>query len=236
MSQSSKLFRRQSSFMEEAVDKIDDVLQVVQLAYSRPDEVLEGLATLSTELDEVHEQPQQSIEQTTQESPLKDENQKTQQIQLSNFQAKQILLRDKLAFVLGILLVWVSAYWLGSDKTSFYQLYIALAIVLFGIRFISYRLARTHYYLFDLCYFANLWLVIVLLKFPNQLMMKILFAYNAGPMAWSIIAMRNSLVLHSMEKIITLFMHWYPALVSWTLRWYPEEAVGEQKSVNFKEF
>eukprot|EP01023_Acetabularia_acetabulum_P039420 TRINITY_DN3793_c0_g2_i1.p2 TRINITY_DN3793_c0_g2~~TRINITY_DN3793_c0_g2_i1.p2 ORF type:complete len:232 (+),score=22.76 TRINITY_DN3793_c0_g2_i1:523-1218(+) len=88
-------------------------------------------------------------------------------------------------------------------------------------------MARTHYYMFDLCYFANLWMVIVLWKFPNPLLMKITYAYNTGPMAWSILAMRNSLVLHSMDKIITLFMHWYPAVVSWTQRWYPENRDAE---------
>lgn len=33
---------------------------------------------------------------------------------------------------------------------------------------------------------------------------------------------RNSLVFHSLDKITSLFLHWYPACVAWTERWHPD--------------
>jgi hypothetical protein len=48
---------------------------------------------------------------------------------------------------------------------------------------------------------------------PNQI--KITFAFNTGPLSWSILAFRNSLVLHSLDKVTSVYMHLAPALVSW---------------------
>eukprot|EP01024_Parvocaulis_polyphysoides_P043766 TRINITY_DN4016_c2_g1_i1.p1 TRINITY_DN4016_c2_g1~~TRINITY_DN4016_c2_g1_i1.p1 ORF type:complete len:250 (+),score=24.78 TRINITY_DN4016_c2_g1_i1:72-752(+) len=199
---SRNLARSTSSYIE---DKLQEIRDGAFLVSARPDEILEGV----TSLDEFYE-PQLEPPSSPHPQPQNEQKTPPNYVDIDRFQAKRILLRDKFAFVLGIIIVWISAYQLGTDKQQFYKLYIFLAVVLFGARFVSYRMARTHYYMFDLCYFANLWMVIVLWRFPNPLLMKITYAYNTGPMAWSILAMRNSLVLHSMDKIITLFMHWYP--------------------------
>ena len=49
---------------------------------------------------------------------------------------------------------------------------------------------------------------------------QVTFAYGMGPLAWSIIAFRNSLVFHSLDKNTSLFLHWFPAVVAWTQRWH----------------
>lgn len=43
---------------------------------------------------------------------------------------------------------------------------------------------------------------------PFPLVPQALFACCAGPLAWSIPALRNSLVLHDLEKTTSVFMHW----------------------------
>ena len=52
--------------------------------------------------------------------------------------------------------------------------------------------------------------------------MQLAFAYGAGPLMFSIILMRNSLVFHDFDKITTLMMHASPAITVWTLRWYSD--------------
>ena len=101
-----------------------------------------------------------------------------------------------------------------------------------------------------------------------------MFAYATGPLAWSIVAFRNSMVFHSLDKVqlpnspklnppplrdpavalprsprgaetvrskprnhvpifeeprapqmTSLLLHWMPACVVWTLRWYPHRSV-----------
>ena len=41
------------------------------------------------------------------------------------------------------------------------------------------------------------------------------FAVMTGPLMWSIVAMRNSLVFHDGDKITTLMMHASPAISAW---------------------
>ncbi|KAI8475416.1 MAG: hypothetical protein J3K34DRAFT_63001 [Monoraphidium minutum] len=134
-----------------------------------------------------------------------------------------ILLRDKLAFVLGLTLTWCMAYWLGWSPSTFYKLYSGLTVLLGLIRWVSYRSKRWHYYMLDFCYFANLLLLAHCWLAPRSaLLSKITFAFNTGPLSWSILAFRNSLVLHSLDKVTSVYMHIAPALVSWTLRWKPD--------------
>lgn len=56
---------------------------------------------------------------------------------------------------------------------------------------------------------------------PSQTTSQACFAFSLGPLAWSILTFRNSLVYHSVEKVTTLFLHLYPACVMWATRWYP---------------
>ncbi|MEW5302047.1 MAG: hypothetical protein WDW36_004859 [Sanguina aurantia] len=136
-----------------------------------------------------------------------------------------ILLRDKLAFVLGSTLLWVCAFTLGRTPQTFYRLYTGLGVALMGVRYFTYRRSRRHYYLFDICYFANLLLVThVWLLRRSALLQTVTFAFNAGPVMWSIVAFRNSCVFHDLDKVTSLYLHLVPAMVSWTLRWYPTKA------------
>jgi hypothetical protein len=115
---------------------------------------------------------------------------------------KRTLLRDKLAFVLGVFHIITSAYWLGHAPTTFYKLYTVKALFLFAIRFYLYRREKMHYYLLDFCYFANLLLMVQLWFFPASCdLEKIMFAFAMGPLAWSIVAFRNSMIFHSLDKV-----------------------------------
>ncbi|GAB4824156.1 hypothetical protein N2152v2_011202 [Parachlorella kessleri] len=136
---------------------------------------------------------------------------------------RQILVRDKVAFVLGTLDLWLSAYWLGCSPQSFYRLYTVKAALLMAIRWVTYRMKKWHYYLWDLCYAAQILLLLQLWAYPTSITLtKVCFALNLGPLLWSIIAFRNSLVYHSVDKVTSLFLHWFPACVSWAARWHPD--------------
>ncbi|KAK2077924.1 hypothetical protein QBZ16_003792 [Prototheca wickerhamii] len=135
------------------------------------------------------------------------------------------LMRDKLTFAVVSVDLYFTAYWLGSWPESFWQLYIAKAAVLFLIRWVVYRYKRWHYYLFDLCYAAQVVLMLQLWLFPTNIpwikARRMTFGLNLGPLVWSIIAFRNSLVYHSLDKMTSHFLHWTPACVSYAARWHP---------------
>jgi len=50
------------------------------------------------------------------------------------------------------------------------------------------------------------------------------FAVMTGPLMWSIVAMRNSLVFHDGDKITTLMMHASPAITAW---WVDSQMDGQ---------
>jgi hypothetical protein len=141
---------------------------------------------------------------------------------------KRILFRDKIAFVLGLTDLWLSAYWLGSSPSSFSSFYSYKIIILLILRWCIYRSKRWHYYLFDFCYYAQglqllqLWgsnLPSFFSLSSSITMTKLTYSITHGPLLWSIVAFRNSLVLHSLDKTTSHFLHWAPGLVMYSQRW-----------------
>lgn len=138
----------------------------------------------------------------------------------------RILLRDKLTFMAGVIGALLDAYYLGWSPSTFYRVYSIQVVVLMAVRWIVYRFKLWHYYLLDFCYAANALMLVHLWVLPHSaLLHKVTFAYATGPLAWSIVAFRNSMVFHSMDKMTSLLLHWMPACVVWTLRWYPHRSV-----------
>ncbi|KAJ9527063.1 hypothetical protein QJQ45_025234 [Haematococcus lacustris] len=136
--------------------------------------------------------------------------------------SQRMQLSDKLAFLLGSSCLWVCAFWLGHSPGSFYKLYTGLGLLFFTARYATYRARKCrHYYLLDLCYCCNALLLTHLWAAPrSQLLAHTTFAFNTGPLAFSILAFRNSLVYHDMDKVTSLYLHLVPACVSWAQRWH----------------
>jgi len=40
------------------------------------------------------------------------------------------------------------------------------------------------------------------------------------PLAWAVVAWRNSLVFHSLDRVTSVLIHFLPALYMYTVRWY----------------
>lgn len=73
----------------------------------------------------------------------------------------------------------------------------------------------------DFCYLVQIVHVVTSLFFPtNRTLLDGLFALSNGPLCWAILAWRNSLVFHSLDKTTSLFIHAFPALLSFTTRWF----------------
>lgn len=116
-----------------------------------------------------------------------------------------------------------AGFTLGRVPSRFYRTYVTQGLLLLCLRLVDFRVRRMHYYLFDFCYFANLALLIFCIWLPrNPVLLKTLYAYSYGPLAWSIPLFRNSLVFHSVDRLTSLFIHIYPPIVMWTVRWTPD--------------
>ncbi len=128
---------------------------------------------------------------------------------------------ERMAFTIGIVNIVLSSYLLGAFPTLYYLWYTPKAVLLIGLRWLNFRKRGTHYLLFDFCYFANGLLLFYLWFAPhNHELFLIVFTVANGPLAWSILAFNQSLVLHNWQQITSVFIHTSPGCLSLGLRWY----------------
>jgi len=139
-------------------------------------------------------------------------------------QDKAAVRRDEVAFFLGVVNVALIGYWMGFSPETYYYYWTFKSIILFSWRWFTYRKKGFQYLMLELCYFGNFLGMLHVYVWPQNLIMrKLTFAVCSGPLMWSIMAMRNSLVFHDVDKMTTLMMHASPALAGWSLRWFPDD-------------
>mmetsp|Transcript_11366 Transcript_11366/g.32272 ORF Transcript_11366/g.32272 Transcript_11366/m.32272 type:complete len:397 (-) Transcript_11366:394-1584(-) len=235
----ARAFTRSFSLSKETDDKLKEAAGVLHRSFSLAVDALDSNAlfeafeapeeheTTGSEpiLDDVPESPEgqeNAPEKATSAAKAEDEESLAKK-QLS----KSKVMKDKITFVAGMANIAISCLWVGRAPSTFYIYYTIKCLALFGIRFPLYLKQKTHYYFFDFCYIVNALLILhcwIPFLWHWHWLFKALFACCAGPLAWSIPALRNSLVLHDMERTTSVFMHWSPAVVVFTLRWYPTES------------
>ena len=139
-------------------------------------------------------------------------------------QDKKAVRRDEVAFFVGVVNVALIGFWMGHSPETYYHYWTFKSIVLFSWRWYQYRQKGFQYLMLELCYFGNFLGMLHVYVWPqNVIMRKLAFSVCSGPLMWSIMAMRNSLVFHDVDKITTLMMHASPALAGWSLRWFPDD-------------
>ena len=125
-----------------------------------------------------------------------------------------VLMRDKLIFVFGVSQVIVTTFVFSGYPQWLTVYYVALILPMLTYRYYYYRSINYHYFMADLCYFVNALLVISTFFFPfSETLWKISFVLSNGPVAWAIYLWKNSLVFHSLDKIISVIIHIMPPLV-----------------------
>ncbi|KAJ3017597.1 hypothetical protein HKX48_003462 [Thoreauomyces humboldtii] len=136
--------------------------------------------------------------------------------------------RDKFAFVIGVTNMWITALLLGMWPTLLPAFFVLKTTTLLLVRLILYKRKRWHYFMFDLCYFQNALLVLLIL-FPGSHVH--LFCANwglaNGPVLVAITAWRNSLVFHSLDKMTSLNLHFDPPLTLFAIRWLAASATDD---------
>jgi len=148
---------------------------------------------------------------------------------------------DKFAFVCGIVLLMSTEYFVLQRPQQMHTFYTYLIVPLLLIRFFLYHRSKYHYFMLDYCYFCQLVCLVFLYLFPyNVYFFKLTFTLTTGPLASAVVAWRNSLVFHDLDKITSLFIHLAPPCVMFCYRWYPPNAelfqiAADATTISFKE-
>jgi hypothetical protein len=111
--------------------------------------------------------------------------------------------REKASFIAAVMNIFVSGYLVGGRPEWFPLWYGAQLLYFMPIRWYTYHKKGYHYFLADLCYFVNLLLVLSIWIFPRSKRLFIsTYCLAYGNNAVAIVMWRNSLVFHSMDKVV----------------------------------
>jgi hypothetical protein len=134
---------------------------------------------------------------------------------------------DKATFTLTVLLlvaveaVMLRAPWRLGD------MYAATMLPLLAVRYHVYHGKRWHFFLLDFCYYVQALLLFHLYVYPSSRALSVaLFLFANGPLLAAVVAWHNSLVFHDVDKVTSLMVHVFPALVTFTRRWLPGSEGG----------
>lgn len=141
-----------------------------------------------------------------------------------------IKMRDKIAFTIGVANTCFSPLIAGLWPQVLPLVYTIQALCLISLRFFIYKRKHWHYFIYDLCYFINLLTLIYLWIFPSsKILFSVCYTLCHGPLALAIILWRNSLVFHSFDKMTSIFIHMYPLLTMFTIRWLLPVEIQHQR-------
>ncbi|XP_005108532.1 glycerophosphocholine acyltransferase 1 [Aplysia californica] len=133
-------------------------------------------------------------------------------------------LMSKVVYVMTVVsIVVVSHFVLAVQWLLPYYYSIATPVLLLS-RLVMYWKMKYQYFLLDFCYFANIYWYTYIWVIPSREdIFAVGFAVANGPLIWALFVFRNSLVFHSLDKVTSLYIHVLPSLMSFVIRWYPEE-------------
>jgi hypothetical protein len=111
--------------------------------------------------------------------------------------------KEKVSFIAAVMNIFVSGYLVGLHPDFFPYWYTGQLLYFMPLRFITYHKKGYHYFLADLCYFVNILVVLSVWVFPQSKRLFIAtYCLAYGNNAIAIIMWRNSLVFHSMDKVV----------------------------------
>lgn len=120
---------------------------------------------------------------------------------------------EKGFYAAALTLIAFAGFIIGKYPTYFPVFHTVLFTILMPVRFYTYFKLSYNYYLADLCYYVNLLVMLFIWVFPDSPMLLIaVFSLSLGTLAWAVITWRNSLVLHSIEKTTSSFIHIMPPI------------------------
>ncbi|KAL6945484.1 hypothetical protein ACO0QE_002942 [Hanseniaspora vineae] len=137
---------------------------------------------------------------------------------------------EKLFYSFTLINLFAIGFIMGSLPEYFHVYYTFVFFVLMPIRFYTYYKTKNHYFMADLCYYVNFMVLAFIWAFPNSKELYIsCFALSFGTLCWAVITWRNSLVVHSMDKVTSCFIHIMPPLTLYVIHYTLNETKFQEE-------
>ena len=137
-----------------------------------------------------------------------------------------IKLKDKISFTLGVAAIMVTELILLRCPWRFGAFFAAVSVPLLLSRYYLYFKANWGGFLLDFCYFTNFACLALTFHPSAWWLHSFCFVAATGPLAWAIVAWRNSLVFHSLDRVTSTMIHFMPPLYMYCVRWYGAAATA----------
>ena len=129
---------------------------------------------------------------------------------------------DRMCFCVSILCMMTTHALLLTRPHLMVPWYLLWVGLLMSYRAADYYASKYHLFLLDFCYFVQFMAIANVTIFnKSTLLSNTVFAFANGPLAWAIMTWRNSLVFHDVDKITSTFIHLFPPLLTFAMRWHP---------------
>jgi len=119
--------------------------------------------------------------------------------------------------------------------TLFHATIMAFVLV---YRFQDYYAQKYHLFMLDFCYFMNLSVIVQTSIYPeNMPWFKANYVLCMGTLMSAIVMWQNSLVFHSLDKLTSFFLHFFPPLHLHLFRWglIPCPAIKKEDFLDLRE-
>lgn len=135
-------------------------------------------------------------------------------------EAKVVKTVDKFSFVLGVTVLCTTEFMLLQHPQHFGMYYISLMSIMMALRLYMYAKNKWLYFLIDFCYAVNISCIVSVLYAPdNAQLWRVNYSVTNGTLLGAVLAWRNSLVFHSLDKVTSIAIHILPALLTYLERW-----------------
>merc|ERR1711971_1473225 len=144
---------------------------------------------------------------------------------------------DKLSFMFGVMCIVLTEF-LALREPQWFTMFHATIMFLLVYRFQDYYAQKYHLFMLDFCYFMNLSVIVQTSIYPeNMPWFKANYVLCMGTLMSAIVMWQNSLVFHSLDKLTSFFLHFFPPLHLHLFRWglIPCPAIKKEDFLDLRE-
>ena len=129
--------------------------------------------------------------------------------------------KDKITYTVSVINMLLTAFIAGAKPEYFWVWHFPKMALYITHRWWTFKQTGHHYLLFDFCYWlCGLQAVSVLLFPDNDMIFRMSFILANGPVGWAVISFSQSLILHSVPHMTSVFIHTSPVVLSYCIRWH----------------
>lgn len=130
---------------------------------------------------------------------------------------KQAIIRERIAYVVGSLYMFACAGIFFGYPEYFAKFWAVAMIPLFIIRIVQFFCFNWELYLFEMCYWYNASLIVLVLYCPDNQTLSVILCSVTLLVAEAVPLYRNSMVYHALEKFTGWHIHFMGPLVVYNL-------------------